>query len=63
MEMMYQLLALAGALIVLWFVYRTIKGKPELFTADKLSHSVRTLGVLALILIVFVAFLVLMLRA
>lgn len=62
MNTLYQLLGLVGAGLIVWFLYRTIKGRPEQFSRENLSKSFLTMGVLALILIVFVAFLVMMLR-
>jgi hypothetical protein len=55
------LLALAG--IAVFFLYRTIKNQPGLFTKEKFSQTASTLGVLALALIVFVAFLVMMVKS
>ncbi len=62
METFYQLLALIGAALIVWVTYRSIKGRPELFSRDNMSKSFFSLGVLAMILIVFVALLVLILR-
>ena len=58
MQTLYQLLALLGAAMIVWVIYRNIKGRPEQFSRDKLSKSFSTLGVLALLLIGFVAILV-----
>jgi uncharacterized membrane protein len=55
------LLVLAG--IAIFFLYRTIKNQPGLFTKEKFSQTASTLGILALALIIFVAFLVMMVRA
>lgn len=62
METFYQLLGLIGAALIIWFLYRSIKGRPEQFTKKNLSKSFSTLGILALLLIGFVALLVLMVR-
>lgn len=62
METFYQLLALLGAGLIVWFMYRTVKNRPDMFSRDSLGKSFSTLGVLALILIVFIAILALILR-
>lgn len=62
METFYQILALIGAALIVWITYRSIKGRPDQFSREKMSKSFFSMGVLALILIVFVALLVLMLR-
>ncbi|MGQ3890894.1 hypothetical protein [Legionella sp. CNM-4043-24] len=62
METFYQLLALLGAGLIVWYTYRTVKNRPDLFSRENLSKSFSTLGVLALILIVFIAILALILR-
>lgn len=62
METFYQILGLLGAGLIAWLLYRTIKGKPELFNRENINKSFLTMGALALILIVFVALLVLMVK-
>ena len=62
METLYQILGLMGAGLIIFLMYRMIKGRPEMFSKDNLNKSFMTMGVLGLILILFVAFLVLMLR-
>lgn len=62
MQTFYQILALLAAGLLVFFVYRTVKGRPEMFTRENLSKSFSTMGILALILILFVGFLVMMLR-
>jgi hypothetical protein len=57
-----QIMALIAAGIAVFFLYRIIKNQPHLFTKEKFSQTLGTMGVLALALIVFVAFLVMMLR-
>lgn len=63
METLYQILGLMAAGLIAFLLYRTIKGKPELFSKENLNKSFYTMGILAIILIAFVAFLILMLRA
>ncbi|HAF87152.1 MAG: hypothetical protein CMF38_07670 [Legionellaceae bacterium] len=62
MQTFYQLLALLGAGLIVWWMYRTIKHRPDQFNRQNLSKSFSTMGILALILIAFVAFLVMILR-
>ena len=62
METLYQVLALIGAALITWVIYRSIKGRPELFSRINLSKSFYSLGILAMVLIAFVALLVLMVR-
>lgn len=63
METLYQILGLIGAGLIIFILYRTIKGNPGQFSKDNLNKSMYTLGILALILIGFIALLVLMLRS
>ncbi|MCA0403145.1 MAG: hypothetical protein LCH30_05025 [Proteobacteria bacterium] len=63
METFYQILALIGAGLVIWVIYRMIKGRPEQFSKENLTKSFSSMGVLGLILIAFVAFLIFLLRA
>ena len=62
METLYQMLALIGAGLIVWYLYRTVKGRPEVFSGENFNKSLFTMGVLAIILIIFVAFLVMMVR-
>ncbi|MBA2710876.1 MAG: hypothetical protein H0U57_09820 [Tatlockia sp.] len=62
METFYQVLGLLGAGLIVWILYRSIKGKPEQFSRENLSKSFSAMGFLALILIAFIALLVFMLR-
>ncbi len=63
MELVYQLLAILGATLLIWFLYRTIKGRPDQFTKEKLSKSFFTMGILSLALIAFVTLLVMFVRS
>lgn len=63
MQTFYQILGLVGAGLILWYLFRTIKGRPDLFTSENFSKSFATMGILALLLIAFVAFLVFMVRS
>ena len=62
MESLYQLLGLVAAGLIVWILYRTIRGRPEQFSRENLMKSFSSMGVLALLLIGFVALLVLMLQ-
>ena len=62
METLYQLLALIGAAMIVWVIYRNIKGRPEQFSRENLTKSFSTMGLLALVLIVFVGVLVYLAR-
>ncbi len=62
MNSMYQLLALVGAGLIGWILYRTVKNKPEQFSRENLTKSFSSMGFLALVLIAFVAFLVILTR-
>lgn len=57
------LLYVVAAAVVVWFGVRMIKNNPQLFSKENISKSFGTMGVLALILIAFIALLVLLLRA
>ncbi len=58
METLYQILAIAAAGLIMWFLYRQIKASPQMFSKENLSKSFTTLGILGVILIVFVTMLV-----
>jgi glycerol uptake facilitator-like aquaporin len=62
METLYQILGLIGAALIVWVLYRNIKGRPEQFSRANLTKSFSSMGMLALFLIGFVALLVLMLK-
>lgn len=52
-----------GAILLIWLLYRNIKGNPQAFSRENLGKSFYTLGILALLLIVFIAFLVMIVRS
>lgn len=62
MNTWYQVLGLIGAAFIVWILYRHIKGRPEQFSRENLSKSFSSMGLLALLLMAFIALLVLMLR-
>lgn len=63
METVYQILGILGAVMIVFILYRTIKGQPGLFSKENLNKSFLTMGVLAVGLIGFVALLILILRS
>lgn len=62
MTTLYQILGILGAVMLVWVLYRGVKNRPELFTKDNMSKSFTTMGVLALLLIGFVALLILLVK-
>jgi len=63
MQTLYQILGLLGAGLIVWLLYRSIKGRPEQFSKQNMSKSLSSMGILALLLIGFIALLVLLLRS
>lgn len=62
METLYQVLGLIGAGLILFILYRMIKGNPDQFSKENLNKSFFTMGILAIVLIGFIALMVIMLR-
>lgn len=62
MDTLYQLLGLLGAGLIVWVIYRSVKGRPEQFSKENLTKSFSSMGILALLLIAFVGVLVLLTR-
>jgi hypothetical protein len=62
MQTLYEILGIMGAGMILFILYRSIKGKPELFNRENLNKSFFTMGVLALVLIAFISLMVIMVR-
>lgn len=62
METFYQIMGILAAILVLFFLFRTIKGRPDLFSKDNMSKSFLTMGILGVGLIGFVALLIMLLR-
>lgn len=63
MDTLYQILGLIGAGLIVFILYKMIKGRPELFSKENLNKSFMTMGVLAIGLIAFVGLLIVMLNA
>lgn len=59
----YQLLFALLAAVLIWMGYRLFKHNPDMFTKEKFAKTAGVLGVLALVLIGFVALLVLLLKS
>jgi hypothetical protein len=57
-----QLFFILLAVFLGWLIYKNIKNNPNAFSKSNLGKSFYTLGLLALLLIVFVALLVMLLR-
>lgn len=62
METLYQILGLAGAGLIVWLLYRNIKNRPDVFSRENMSKSFFSMGILAVLLIGFIALLVVILR-
>ncbi len=62
MNTLYQILGLLGAGLILFILYQAIKNKPEQFNKNSLNKSFFTMGILALVLMAFIALLALILR-
>jgi hypothetical protein len=62
MNTVYQILGLFGAAMIIFVLYRTIKGRPDQFSKENLNKSFLTMGVLAIGLIGFIALLIMMLK-
>ena len=52
-----------GIFLAAWLCYRTIKGRPELFSMDAALKTMNTLGFLALGLIGFIGICIMLLKA
>ncbi|GAB4223338.1 MAG: hypothetical protein Tsb005_18070 [Gammaproteobacteria bacterium] len=57
-----KLFAVIIALLLIWLLWRGIKGNPAMFSRESLGKSFGTMGILALALIAFIAFCVFLLR-
>lgn len=63
MNTVMQLLLAGICLFIIWRIYKTMQSNPQLFSKENLTKSFASAGVLALILIGFVAVLVLLLKS
>jgi len=57
-----KLLFFIGAILMAVLLYRQIKSHPQVFSRENMGKSLFTLGILALLLICFIGFLVMMVR-
>lgn len=60
--MFTKILTIIGIALLIWMLYRGIKGNPEAFSRANLSKSFTTLGLLALGLIAIVSLAVMFLK-
>lgn len=56
------LLAIVGAVLLIWWGYRTVKGNPQAFSSGNFHKSAYTLGLLALLLIGIIVFFIFLLK-
>ena len=57
-----QLLGILAAGLIIWYMIRLIRHQPEMFSSKKINKSFRTMGILGLLLIAFIALCVMLLR-
>jgi arginine exporter protein ArgO len=57
-----KILAIVGVVFLLWYTFRVLKAKPELFTTENFNKSMVTFGVLALALVGFISLCVFLLK-
>ena len=62
MALLIQISVAIICLFLVWRIYKVLKANPELLSRENLTKSFSTMGILALILIGFMAMLVMMLR-
>ena len=58
-----KLLYVVMAIFLGWMMYRYVRANPQAFSSANLGKSFYTLGILAVLLIAFIAFCVFLLRA
>lgn len=63
MSFFTQLLLLIGLGLLVWYIIRTVRGNPEMFSKIMFNKSFYTMGILAIILIAFIAVCIALLRA
>lgn len=62
MQTLTMLLVSALSVFMMWRLYQVFKSNPELLSKENVSKSFATMGVIALLLIGFVATLVMLIR-
>lgn len=60
--MFFKLLCIILSIFIIWQLFVYLRAHPEAFSKDNLHRSVFTLGILALLLIAFIAGLVLLIK-
>ncbi len=58
-----QILAIVAAGLLVWYMIYVVRRTPKLFSAENFSKSFLTMGILALGLIAFIGFCILLLRS
>ena len=58
-----QLFGIIAAAVILWFTITRVRNNPQLFSSANISKSFATMGILALILIGFIALLIILLKS
>jgi len=61
--MLFKLLCIILSIFVIWQLFVYLRAHPEAFSRDNLSRSIFTLGILALVLIGFIAGLVFLVKS
>jgi hypothetical protein len=62
MQTFYQIMGIFSAGLILFILFQTIKGRPDLFNKVSLNKSLFTMGALGVGLIAFVTLLILIVR-
>ena len=62
MSSWYSILYLIGAAILVWYGFRTVRNNPTMFSREYIGKSFYTMALLALGLIAFIAFMILLLK-
>jgi len=61
--MLAKILVALGSLFLLWRMYHLIVKNPELFSKENLNKSFRTMGILAVVLILVIGLMITWLRS
>lgn len=57
------IVVLAVSSFLIWSLYRKVKNDPQAFSKENMSKSFYSMGILALLLIILIAFCVIMLKS
>lgn len=63
MNTFLQILLIAGAAFIIWYLIRTIRSNPQAFSKEMFNKSFSTMGILALVLIAFITICIWILRS